>query len=159
MDIRPIGVAVWIAAVVAVAACSPRSDEGAQLESSVTQQATRSTAARQQPQQFTSASSSQGSAASAGVTPRASDPTAVMGAAPAGGAAAVDDARITAQVKAGLAAARDLSGARIDVDTRDGVVTLSGPVRSAAVKARASEIARTVQDVRDVNDQLTLVMS
>ena len=82
-----------------------------------------------------------------------------MGAAPTAAASAANDARITAQVKAGLAAARDLSGARIDVDTRDGVVTLSGPVRSAAVKARASEIARTVQDVRDVNDQLTLVMS
>jgi hyperosmotically inducible periplasmic protein len=159
MDIRPIGVAVWIAAVVAVAACSPRSDEGAQLESIVVQQnATRTAAARQQPQQFTTPSSSQGSAP-ASVAPGASDPTAVMGAAPAAGAAAADDARITAQVKAGLAAARDLSGARIDVDTRDGVVTLSGPVRSAAIKARASEIARTVQDVRDVNDQLTLVMS
>jgi osmotically-inducible protein OsmY len=69
------------------------------------------------------------------------------------------DAQITARVRAEISAARDLPGVRIDVDTREGVVTLSGAVRSAAVKARASEIARTVRGVRDVNDQLTLATS
>jgi len=38
-------------------------------------------------------------------------------------------------------------------------VTLSGAVRSAAIKARANELARTVQGVQDVNDQLTLATS
>ena len=148
MDIRPIGFAAWVAAVVAVAACSPR-DDGLtpDVNSSATSSATTRTASAR-PQQPS--------------TPDAqaphSDPTAVMGAAPASGVSAAKDARITQQVKAELAAARDLSGARIDVDTRDGVVTLSGPVRTAAVKARAAEIARTVQDVRDVNDQLTLAI-
>ena len=151
MDIRPIGFAAWVAAVVAVAACSPR-DGGPTPEGNTS--AASSAATR--------AASSKPPAPSTGGSTDAraqhSDPTAAMGAAPATGLSAARDAQITRQVKEELAAARDLSGARIDVDTRDGVVTLSGPVRTAAVKARASEIARTVQDVREVNDQLTLAI-
>ncbi|TFZ03035.1 BON domain-containing protein [Ramlibacter henchirensis] len=157
MDIRPIGFAIWITSVVAVAACSPREDER-DLHTPVAQDAaTRATATRQQQtgmRQATNPASSTSSTAQ-----RAGDPTTVMGGASSSAAPRADDAQITARVKAELAAARDLAGARIDVDTRDGVVTLSGPVRTAAVKARASEIARMVPDVRDVNDQLTLVMS
>jgi hyperosmotically inducible periplasmic protein len=149
MDIRPIGFAAWVAAVVAVAACSPR-DDG--LTPDVNTSAASSAATR-------AASTRPPGPSTVGSTDaraQHSDPTAAMGATQASGASAAKDAQITQQVKAELAAARDLGGARIDVDTHDGVVTLSGPVRTAAVKARASEIARTVQDVRDVNDQLTL---
>ena len=80
-----------------------------------------------------------------------------MGAAPAtagGGKAA--DAQITAKVNAGIAQDRELHGLKIDVDTQDGVVTLSGSVPTAASRARAGEIAHGVKDVRSVNDQLTL---
>jgi hyperosmotically inducible periplasmic protein len=149
MDIRPIGFAAWVAAVAAVAACSPR-DDGLNPEvntSAASSGATRAASTRPP---------SPSTGGSADARAQHGDPTAAMGAAPASGVSAAKDAQITRQVKAELAAARDLSGARIDVDTHDGVVTLSGPVRTAAVKARASEIARTVQDVRDVNDQLTL---
>ncbi len=97
----------------------------------------------------------------------ARNPATAMGAGPAPrgpGAAAVaalpmDDAQLTARVRTELAAARDLADVRIDVDARDGVVTLSGAVRTAAAKARASEIARAVRGVVDVNDQLTLATS
>lgn len=150
MDIRPIGFAAWVAAVVAVAACSPR-DDGPTSEVNTSSAATRAASAKPQPRSAASGTADESRASS-------HDPTAMMGASPASGVSAAKDAQITQQVKAELAAARDLSGARIDVDTRDGVVTLSGPVRTAAVKARASEIARTVQDVRDVNDQLTLAI-
>jgi len=68
-----------------------------------------------------------------------------------------NDGQITAQVSARLASARDLGNVRIDVDTREGVVTLSGPVATAAAKVRAGEIARSVPGVQQVNDQLTLV--
>jgi len=117
--------------------------------------------------------SGSGSGAVGGRTPayersaaqRVPPPTATMGGAPAmsstGGAAGTApeaDAQITARVRAELAAARDLGDVRIDVDTREGVVTLSGPVKTAAAKARAAEIARTVRGVVDVNDQLTLVI-
>jgi hyperosmotically inducible protein len=67
-----------------------------------------------------------------------------------------DDTKLTSMVLAGLKADRELNPLRIDVDTREGVVTLSGSVPSAAAKARASEIAQNVKNVRSVNNQLTL---
>ncbi len=69
------------------------------------------------------------------------------------------DARITLQVRAALAADRELQQLAIDVDTRGGIVTLSGPVPTLAAKARAAEVARQARDVQAVNDQLTLTSS
>jgi osmotically-inducible protein OsmY len=83
----------------------------------------------------------------------AADSTRAMGAS-AGGK--VDDASITAKVNASLAKDKDLSAIKIDVDTQNGVVTLSGPAPSATAKERASEIARTVKGVNSVNNQLTI---
>lgn len=84
--------------------------------------------------------------------------TAVMGAA-ADTRAVVSDAEITAKVNAGLAADKDLSAIRIDVDTKDGIVTLNGPVPTASAKERASDIARNVKDVKSVNNQLNVQAS
>lgn len=149
MDLRPIGLVIWIASVAAVAGCAPGDDDpesnAAQTAPTRPQAGPARMAGGTAPLQRTQDRAQSG------------DPAAVLGAAPS--AMRTDDSQITARVRAELAAATDLGGARIDVDTRDGVVTLSGPVRTAAVKARASEIARQVRDVRDVNDQLTLVMS
>ena len=68
--------------------------------------------------------------------------------------ASVDDAAITSSVSAGLAKDPDLSATKIDVDTKGGVVSLKGPAPSAAAKARAEEIAKGVQGVTSVNNQL-----
>jgi hyperosmotically inducible protein len=68
----------------------------------------------------------------------------------------LEDAAITAKVTTGLAADKDLSATRIKVASRDGVVTLKGPVPSAAAKERAAEIARNVKGVSTVNNQLTV---
>lgn len=81
--------------------------------------------------------------------------TAVMGAA-ADTRSVVSDAEITAKVNAGLAADKDLSAIKINVDTKDGIVTLNGPVPSAAAKSRASDIARNVKDVKSVDNQLNV---
>ena len=83
---------------------------------------------------------------------------AANGAAQAGGAK-VDDAQITSRVAASLMGDRELANVRVDVDTRDGVVTLSGPVPSSSIKARANEIAQAVRDVKSVNNQLTVSAS
>jgi osmotically-inducible protein OsmY len=75
------------------------------------------------------------------------------------GAAAVDkvdDAVITTKVNAGLAADKDLSATKIDVDTKNGVVTLTGPAPSASARERATEIAKNVKGVSSVNNQLTV---
>jgi hyperosmotically inducible periplasmic protein len=86
-------------------------------------------------------------------TASAADNTKAMGAAAAD---KVDDAGITAKVNAGLVKDKDLSAVKIDVDTKDGVVTLSGPAPSATAKERAAEIARSVKGVTSVNNQLTV---
>jgi len=65
-----------------------------------------------------------------------------------------DDAAITSSVSAGLAKDPDLSALKIDVDTKAGVVSLKGPAPNAAAKARAEEIAKGVQGVTSVNNQL-----
>jgi len=83
----------------------------------------------------------------------AANDTRAMGAA---AGAKVDDAGITAKVNASLAKDKDLSAVKIDVDTKDGVVTLSGPAPSASAKERASELARAVKGVSSVNNQLTI---
>jgi hyperosmotically inducible protein len=69
---------------------------------------------------------------------------------------AVTDAGITARVKTRLLADPDVSGLRIDVDTRDRIVTLTGIVNTAAEKARALEQAGKVENVTRVEDRLTV---
>ncbi|MET3477168.1 BON domain-containing protein [Variovorax atrisoli] len=68
--------------------------------------------------------------------------------------ATIDDAAITASVSAGLAKDPDLSAIKIDVDTKAGAVSLKGPAPTAAAKARAEEIAKGVQGVTSVSNQL-----
>jgi hyperosmotically inducible periplasmic protein len=83
---------------------------------------------------------------------QAAQATRAMGAA----AAKVDDATITAKVNAALAADKEASALRVDVDTQNGVVTLSGPAPTASAKEHVAEVARTVRGVQSVNNQLTL---
>jgi hyperosmotically inducible protein len=45
-------------------------------------------------------------------------------------------------------------GMQIDVDTRDGVVYLTGSLKSAAEKKQAIEIARTTEGVNKVEANL-----
>jgi hyperosmotically inducible periplasmic protein len=66
----------------------------------------------------------------------------------------IDDAVITAAVKTRLLEDPLVKGLRIDVDTREGVVFLTGSVTSAKEKDRAVEIARATEHVRDVKPNL-----
>lgn len=67
------------------------------------------------------------------------------------------DPGITTAVKSKLAADDVVKSYRIDVDTKEGVVTLSGEVDNAAAKARAVELARGTEGVRDVVDKTAIV--
>lgn len=71
-------------------------------------------------------------------------------------ACAETDPGITTAVKSKLAADDVVKSYRIDVDTRDHVVTLSGAVDTPAARTRAVELARGTDGVRDVVDQLTV---
>ena len=68
----------------------------------------------------------------------------------------VDDAGLTASVKSTLVADKAANLTRIDVDTNNGVVSLNGVVESAQQKARAEELARRVDGVRGINNNLQI---
>jgi osmotically-inducible protein OsmY len=71
-------------------------------------------------------------------------------------ACAQSDPGITTAVKSKMAADDTVKSYRIDVDTKDRVVTLSGAVDSPQARERAVEIARTTEGVQDVVDRLTV---
>jgi hyperosmotically inducible protein len=66
------------------------------------------------------------------------------------------DAAITARVKSRLLSDPDVSGSRIDVDTKDKVVTLQGSVSSPAESTRAASLAASVDGVSAVSNRLRL---
>ena len=68
--------------------------------------------------------------------------------------AAVGDAALTAKVKTKFLADTSISGLKIDVDTKNDVVTLSGTVPTAAEKRRAVDVAKATDGVKSVVDNL-----
>jgi hyperosmotically inducible protein len=71
-------------------------------------------------------------------------------------ACAQTDAGITTNVKTKLAADDTVKAYQIDVDTNNGVVTLTGNVETPAAKDQAMLIARQTNGVRDVVDQIVV---
>ena len=67
---------------------------------------------------------------------------------------AVKDAWLVMKVHSEMVDEGVLNGSNIDVDVKDGVVTLQGTVPSAAARARALEVARKNDGVKNVVDQL-----
>jgi hyperosmotically inducible protein len=67
------------------------------------------------------------------------------------------DASITAAVKTKLLADTKVGGLKIDVDTKDNVVTLTGNVKSAAERDEAVRLAKTTTGVKSVVSKLTIV--
>jgi hyperosmotically inducible periplasmic protein len=65
------------------------------------------------------------------------------------------DTTITTAVKNKLAADPTTSAAKINVDTSNGVVTLSGTVPTAAEKSEAERLARNTQGVTQVVNNIT----
>jgi osmotically-inducible protein OsmY len=64
------------------------------------------------------------------------------------------DATLTARVKTAILNDPSVGGLRIDVDTVRGVVTLKGTVRSESQVQIATQLARSVEGVRDVKSAL-----
>jgi hyperosmotically inducible protein len=67
---------------------------------------------------------------------------------------AVGDAALTTKVKTKFLADTAISGLKIDVDTKNDVVTLSGTVPTAAEKRKAVEVAKATDGVKSVVDNL-----
>jgi hyperosmotically inducible periplasmic protein len=81
---------------------------------------------------------------------------ALIGAAALTVACAQTDAGVTTNIKSKMAADDAVKAYQIDVDTSNGVVTLSGDVDSSLAKERAAQIARTTDGVREVVDNITV---
>ena len=66
----------------------------------------------------------------------------------------VDDSVITTKIKTQLAADELLKAFQVSVETRKGVVELSGSVNSQNAKDKAGQIARGVEGVKSVKNDL-----
>lgn len=66
----------------------------------------------------------------------------------------ISDDQIHDHVLQRLASDRDVKGGGIDVEVKDGVVTLRGKVREDKQKARAERIVKKVKGVKQVVNQL-----
>jgi len=71
-------------------------------------------------------------------------------------ARASSDMAITAKVNAALAVDDKLKATQINVDTRDGQVTLTGQAPDATSRERATTLASAVDGVKQVNNQLVV---
>jgi hyperosmotically inducible periplasmic protein len=90
-----------------------------------------------------------GDRTSASATPSPGDGGDARGATPG-------DMAITASIKAGLLKDPDLSALGIDVDTREGVVTMKGAAGDEAARTRATRIAESVKGVKEVRNHLAV---
>jgi osmotically-inducible protein OsmY len=69
---------------------------------------------------------------------------------------AMGDAAITAKVKTAFMADPDVKALQINVDTKDGVVALKGAVDGRTNVDKAVQIARGIDGVKSVDNQLTV---
>lgn len=68
----------------------------------------------------------------------------------------VNDSWLWFKTRAALLAADDLRDSTINVDVENEVVTLRGTVASAAQKARAEQVAKSIEGEKSVRNQLTV---
>jgi hyperosmotically inducible periplasmic protein len=68
----------------------------------------------------------------------------------------IDDATITTQIKARMLNNPDVAGTSISVETLNGTVMLSGFAKNATEKATAEQIARGVNGVKAVKNEIAV---
>ena len=80
-----------------------------------------------------------------------------VGVAAAGQVSTIKDGWLVMKVHSEMVDEDVLSGSNIDVDVKNGVVTLQGTVPSEAARARAIAVAKANDGVKSVTDQLRVV--
>jgi hyperosmotically inducible protein len=68
----------------------------------------------------------------------------------------MSDAAITAAVKEKLARTPSLKDANLNAATKDGVVTLTGSLKTGGLKGVATNVAKSVKGVKKVDNQITV---
>ncbi|MBI1292199.1 BON domain-containing protein [bacterium] len=71
----------------------------------------------------------------------------------------LDDASVTAQVKSSLLVHRSTSALKTKVETRDGVVTLTGIAKNSAERSLVTKAVSDVKGVSSVNNEMTIAVS
>jgi hyperosmotically inducible protein len=147
MSNKPFAIAVIaLGATLALAACSPEGTEQNSQTGAIEQPAATDQTAQTAPVTAPATEAAPDTDMAAAETPAAAgnDSTAAV--------ADPNDASITAEVMVSVdnATAEPRS---INVDTQDGVVTLTGEVKTEAEKDRIIEAVNTIQGVRSVNAQ------
>ena len=148
--LRTAGVASAIVLTMGLTACNKQDDgrtAGQKLDSTVGKTEQAATNLKNEAKEKMASVESSMKSSSADAKASASDAGAKM-------SGLVDDVTITGSVSAGLAKDPDLSAIKIDVDTKAGVVTLSGPAPSVGAKERATSIAQNVKGVKSVTNNL-----
>lgn len=68
----------------------------------------------------------------------------------------VDDASIVARVKSGLLSSSEVEGLDVNVDARNGVVTLSGTADTMSERSSAERIAKSADGVKSVDNKIVV---
>lgn len=153
--LRPAAVLAALSMALALAACNKQDDgktAGQQLDSAIAK--TEDAAARAK-------AKAESEMASAGAAVK----NATQGAESSGKDMAakagekIDDLTITTTVTAGFAKDPDLSVLKINVDTRNGAVTLNGSAPTEAAREKAATLAKAVKGVNSVDNKLVIKAS
>jgi osmotically-inducible protein OsmY len=80
----------------------------------------------------------------------------LAGCASKGGSSYFDDAKVTARVKKAIYDEPTLKVTDISVTTEDSVVSLSGAVKTRADRTKAEQVARKVEGVKRVKNELKI---
>lgn len=150
--VRPLAVIGTVSLVLALSACNKQDEgktAGQQLDSAIAK--TEDAAARAKAK-----AESEMASAGAAVKNMTQNAESSGRDAAAKAGAQIDDLTITTTVTAGFAKDPDLSVLKINVDTRNGAVTLKGSAPTAAARDKAASLAKTVNGVNSVDNQLVV---
>ena len=150
--LRPLAVAAAVAIALGLSACGKQDDgktAGQQLDSAITK--TEDAAARAKAKAESEMASAGAAMKSATQSTESSGKDIAVKA-----GEKIDDLTITTSVTAGLAKDPDLSALKINVDTRNGAVTLNGSAPTEAAREKAATLAKAVKGVNSVDNKLVV---
>jgi hyperosmotically inducible protein len=70
--------------------------------------------------------------------------------------AKIDDGALVARIKTDLLRSPQVDGLDVNVDVKNGAVTLSGTAATEAQRVRAGQIAKTAEGVKSVDNKITI---
>jgi hyperosmotically inducible periplasmic protein len=150
-SLRTLGIAIAVAAIAGLAACeevAPERTAGQKLDQAI--DSTRHSV-------FDAGRKVGAQADNAVLTLK--DTRDAVGASAIAAGTAIDDAAITASINADFLKDGGLAVLKIDVDSREGVVSLNGLAGSEASRLRAGKLAAAVKGVHEVHNHLVVKRS